>query len=137
MMSTIFSILISLAGYLQNADTLRHDGYYMKVGEQAESWHLLYFRSDGSFMDSTSRGTPPVFEIGDLVSAHHRFQLGSTKNSQVLNFSPGALSSPIGDPSAREYLFQLDRGDLLFTGWLDGRKKKWHKMKDRYFFVPF
>ena len=137
MMSTILTILISLQGLLQSGDTLRHDGYYMKVGEQAESWHLLYFMPDGSFMDSTSRGTPPVFEKEDLGSADHKFHLSSTKKSQVLSLSPGALTTHIGDPAAVEYQYQVERGDLVITGWLDSRKKKWHKMKDRYFFVPF
>jgi hypothetical protein len=131
-MNGIFALLISLNTWALPSDTLRHDGYYLRVSDQAESWHLLYFRPDGTYMDSTSAGTPPVFERESLEAVQGEYRRSQHRKDNVILFSGGFDETP-GTP---QYKYRFDREDLLFTEWMDDRGK-WQKTKLRYFFIPF
>ena len=118
-------------------DTIRCDGYYLHVAEQASTWHLLYFRADGTFMDSTSSGTPPVFQKEDLEGFRGKYHFLSTKNQKVIEFSTNSLTSIIGIPGANTFIYGFGRDELIFMEWLDNKKHKWRDMKESYFFIPF
>lgn len=135
-MQLILTFLTSLHLLAAPPDTLRHDGYYLHISEQATTWHLLYFRADGTFMDSSSSGTPPVFDIQALRHTHGSYRISRKRKEDVITFTATTLAKDIGAPGARSFTYGFFRDNLVFGSWLDAGEK-WRKIKDHYFFIPF
>jgi hypothetical protein len=136
-MNVIIALFTVFSGLNVSADTIRYDGYYLHVAEQASAWHLLYFRANGTFMDSTNSGTPPVFQKEDLEGSRGEYHFRSTKNDYVIEFAANSLSKVIGAPGANAFIYGFGRDELIFKEWLDKKKNRWRDMKESYFFVPF
>src|SRR5688572_19070614 len=132
-MTLLFGILMCISA-TASQDTLRKDGYYMKVTEQGTIWNLMYFSPDGSYVDSTGEGTPPVFE-GGMLKANRGvvYSVQKEKDGFIIRLD---LVDPLPYHVSNfpiEMKCMIEKKDLVILAWKDGRDKKWKKGKERYF----
>jgi hypothetical protein len=127
-MTVLLSLLITmnLGG---NADTLRHDGYYLFTGEQATHWKALYFDPGGSYGDTTGAGTPLVFEQGTLVAeSEKKYSIREEKKTTILNMVTAGTTM--------EYKIRFSKEEMIITA-IRMPNGKWKEEKERYFFIPY
>jgi hypothetical protein len=135
-MHIFLAALISLSPFTGPGDTLRTDGYYIRVSELAATWDLLYFTADGIYTDTSGKGTPVVFESGALrADPGKKYSVIPDKEEFILQMHLKPLPNQEGD-KFMQYRCHVENGDLVMTGWKEN-KGKWKKMKERYFFIPY
>lgn len=136
-MNLLYYALLTFNSLILPGDTLRYDGYYLKVSEQATSWKVMYFLSEGRYKDTTGVGTPPAFEEGTLIPLNNTvYTIEKDKDEYKISFE--TVNLPLYDVTDGPIVYRcrFENDEMVITATRQG-KQKWKKVKERYSFIPY